>query len=196
MHRNQTKNLVQIGIDEVGRGALAGPVALAAVLARGRMRWSHPKFGRIKDSKKLTPQRREEWFGYLTCHSLLKWSVGRAGPKTIDRINISRAANLVALRLVKRIAPNYRKSFVWLDGGLSLPRGIAHISLIKGDEHKPIIAAASIIAKVLRDRYMRRLARLFPNYGFEIHKGYGTRFHKRQIVRHGPSAVHRKTFLR
>lgn len=194
MRRNQTKKLIQIGIDEVGRGALAGPVVLAAVLTRGPMRWSHPKFGRIRDSKKLTPRRREEWFGYLTRHPLLKWSVGRAGPKAIDRVNISRAANLVALRLVKHVAPNRRKSFVWLDGGLSLPRGIVHKSLIKGDERKPIIAAASIIAKVLRDRYMTRLAIGLPHYGFEIHKGYGTRLHLAMLRRRGLSKYHRVTF--
>lgn len=185
-----------IGIDEVGRGALAGPVVLAAVRVDGRIRWSHPKLGRIRDSKKLTPRRRESWFDRLASHPAISWRVARVGPAMIDRANISAAANLGAARLAKKMAPRGNVSyFVWLDGGLVLPSAIPHRAVIKGDERLPIIAAASIIAKVLRDRLMTRLGKRFPQYGLSIHKGYGTRLHRMRIRRHGPCEIHRMTFL-
>lgn len=182
-----------IGIDEVGRGALAGPVVLAAVLCRRRMRWSHPELGRIRDSKKLTPRRREIWSHYLRNHAALEWRIARVSPQVIDRINIARAADRGAHRLVNRLRP--RGSFwVWLDGGLRLPARIPHRSLTRGDERNPLIAAASIIAKVWRDRMMTRLDRDFPAYGFAAHKGYGTRFHRRMLRERGPSVHHRLSF--
>lgn len=185
---------ITIGIDEVGRGALAGPVVLAAVVLRRRFHWVHPKLGRIHDSKKLTPQRREAWFSYLAKHPGLDWRVSRVTPRVIDRINIARAADLAAYRLVRRMA-SPRRHFVWLDGGLALPEHVSHRTLVKGDERMPLIAAASIIAKVTRDRYMTRLAGALPHWGFDIHKGYGTKLHQRMLRRHGPSRVHRRTFL-
>lgn len=196
------KKRITIGIDEVGRGALAGPVVLAAVACRRRLsagqagiRWSHPELGRIRDSKKLSPRRREAWSHYLRNHPALEWRIARVGPQVIDRINIARAADLAAHRLVKRIGP--RSSYwVWLDGGLRLPAHIPHQSLTRGDERIPLIAAASIIAKVWRDRHMVRLGRRFPIYGFSRHKGYGTALHRRMIRSHGPSAHHRLSFAR
>ncbi|MEK9148161.1 MAG: ribonuclease HII [Patescibacteria group bacterium] len=188
------KKRITIGIDEVGRGALAGPVVLAAVLCRRRIRWVHPKLGRIRDSKKLTPRRREIWSHYLRNHAVLEWWIARVSPQVIDRINIARAADRGAHRLVNRIRPR-NPFWVWLDGGLRLPAHIPHRSVTRGDELIPLIAAASIIAKVWRDRMMTRLDRAFPAYGFSIHKGYGTRFHQRMIRRHGPSAIHRRSFI-
>ena len=185
---------IVIGIDEVGRGALAGPVVLAAALAQGRVRWTHPTLGRIRDSKKLSSRRREAWFGYLTAHPAIIWRVARVSPGVIDRINIARAANLAAYRLVQRTAVD-KNTFVWLDGGLALPSRIPHRALVRGDERKPLIAAASIIAKVWRDRLMRRMAGDLPAYGFEIHKGYATLYHRRMVKRHGPSPIHRRSFL-
>ena len=85
--------------------------------------------------------------------------------------------------------------FVWLDGGLALPQHIPHRALVKGDERKPLIAAASIIAKVWRDRLMVRMAAVFPRYGFEVHKGYGTRRHRAMVQRYGPSVLHRASFI-
>lgn len=187
------KKVITIGIDEVGRGALAGPVVLAAVALVGRISWRHPELGRIRDSKKLTPRRREKWSRYLIGHPALSWRVARVGPVMIDCINIARAADLAAYRLVRRSAPA-NNAFVWLDGGLALPPHVRHRALIRGDERKPLIAAASIIAKVWRDRHMARLATDFPAYGFEVHKGYGTRHHRRMLKRHGLSAIHRRTF--
>ena len=191
--RASPKRKIVIGIDEVGRGALAGPVVLCAILCRRRIKWSHPELGRIRDSKKLSPRRRQAWSHFLRNHPALEWRIARVGPQVIDRINIARAADLAACRLVKRIGP--RSSYwVWLDGGLRLPEHIPHQSVTRGDERIPLIAAASIIAKVWRDRMMTRLDRDFPAYGFGKHKGYGTPFHRRMIFRHGLSEVHRETF--
>lgn len=190
------KTRITIGIDEVGRGALAGPVVLAGVRVLGPVRWSHATLGRIRDSKKLTPRMREIWFSCLTTHPAIQWRVAKVSHSVIDRINISQAANLGALRLVKQLVIRRTSfvTFVWLDGGLVLPDAIPHRALVRGDERMPIIAAASIIAKVWRDRAMVRLARCIPDYGFEIHKGYGTRKHFSAIANHGPSRVHRKSF--
>lgn len=185
-----------IGIDEVGRGALAGPVVLCAVSLRERVRWTHPKLGRIRDSKKLTAKRREEWFAYLSSHPRLDWLVTRVSSRIIDRINISRAADRGSRRLAKKLISDGRRAFVWLDGGLRLPAKIAHRALIRGDEKMPIIAAASILAKVSRDRMMVRLAKKFPEYHFDVHKGYGTRLHRRALTKRGPTEVHRRTFLK
>jgi ribonuclease HII len=190
------KKPITIGIDEVGRGALAGPVVLSAVRREGRVRWLHPTLGRIRDSKKLSPRQRERWFQYLTAHPAIRWRVTRVGPAVIDRINISAAANRGAARLAEKMVPRgATPCFIWLDGGLVLPAAIPHRAVIKGDERLPIIAAASIIAKVWRDRLMVSLANEFPEYGFEVHKGYGTLLHRKRIRRHGPSVVHRKTFI-
>lgn len=185
---------VVIGIDEVGRGALAGPVVLAAVVLNGRVNWVHPKLGRIRDSKKLTAKRREVWCEYLLAHPKLSARVTRVSPRVIDRINISQAANRGALRLIKKISERSDNFFAWLDGGLVLPEGIPHRTVIRGDEQIPLIAAASIIAKVARDRVMVRLGQKFPDYGFAQHKGYGTRAHRRKIFQHGNSEAHRKSF--
>lgn len=192
---NLIRRKVPIGIDEVGRGALAGPVVLAAVTPRYPIRWTHRQLGRIRDSKKLTPRRREAWFRHLTSHPAFDWRVARVSPAVIDRINISKAANLAAYRLVKRVMPSRQSAFVWLDGGLALPGHVPHKALIRGDERVPLIAAASIIAKVWRDRFMTRLAEELPRYNFETHKGYGTRRHRESLQQFGPSPVHRRSFL-
>ena len=193
--RRASSHRIQIGIDEVGRGALAGPVVLAAMRARGPVRWRHPKLGPIRDSKRLTPRQRDVWFSYLAEHPALEWRVAWLRPQTIDRINIAAATNRGARRLAERMLADGRRGFVWLDGGLALPGHIPHTSVIKGDERLPIVAAASIMAKVWRDRLMVRLARRFLDYGFERHKGYGTRFHYECLRRVGPSRMHRRSFL-
>ena len=193
---NLMQKKVPIGIDEVGRGALAGPVVLAAVTSRRRISWTHRQLGRIRDSKKLTARGREAWFRHLTSHSALDWRVARVSPAVIDRMNISKAANLTAYRLVKRVMISRQSVFAWLDGGLELPEHVPHKALIRGDERVPLIAAASIIAKVWRDRFMTRLAAELPHYNFGVHKGYGTRSHRRMLKRHGLSPIHRRTFCR
>lgn len=205
-----------IGIDEVGRGALAGPVVVAAAAvpkeARRMVRGAEGRLGKLKDSKKLSPRKRMAWFGYFKEHQDIVFMTARVYPRGIEKMNISRAANKAALnayaRLIVKNEPKIGRHGIFLDGGLYLGNkkiGLSHgdfkegtknaKTIIKGDEKIIAIKIASIAAKVLRDSYMRRLAKRYPKYGFDIHKGYGTRAHFRAIRKYGPSPVHRKSFL-
>jgi ribonuclease HII len=195
-----------IGIDEVGRGALAGPVTVAAAMLaldpRGRV--AHAPFRTLKDSKKLSAPWREFWATELRGNAGVRFAIARVYPRGIERLNISAAANRAArnafLHLLKdhKIAPG---TAIYLDGGLYLgskvrQRELANArTVVKGDEKFPAVAAASIIAKVSRDRFMARLAKQYPAYGFDIHKGYGTAAHRRAIKKNGPCDAHRLTFL-
>jgi len=203
-----------VGIDEVGRGALAGPVVVAAAAVPKGFRFKKSeikKLGTLKDSKKLSAAQREKWFAHFKNHPQLSFMLARVYPRRIEAINISGAANLAAFRafgrLVKAGQFSLRNCEVYLDGGLFLKskkdqlksaKGIKSIkatTIIKGDEKIPAIAIASIIAKVTRDRFMRRLAQKYAVYGFDVHKGYATAAHRKAIAAHGPSAAHRLTFL-
>lgn len=188
-------SLCILGIDEVGRGALAGPLVLAGLLIKKSFRIRQKKLGRLKDSKKLVKSRREAWSRYLTTHPQILWAKTRITPAVIDRINIARAADRAALRLVKKLVPDTRRFFVYLDGGINLPEYIPHRTIIKGDEKIKAIAAASIIAKVSRDCAMIRLHKKDPRYRFDIHKGYGTKLHRSLIRKFGYSPRHRKSFV-
>lgn len=181
-----------IGIDEVGRGPLAGPVVVGGVKLNLKNKTSKLLSG-IKDSKKLSAKQREKWFAKLTEDSRIAWAVARVYPKTIDRINISQAANLGAWRVYQKLS-GIKLIPALLDGGLYLPHSIPQRTIIRGDEKIPVIAAASIIAKVTRDRMMARLHKKYPRYRFDIHKGYGTVLHRAMIKKYGRSAVHRKSF--
>lgn len=190
-----------IGIDEVGRGPLAGPVVVVAAAIKSGFRRIHRALGALRDSKRLTPRAREKWFSHFISHPCIAYATAKVFPKTVDRINITRAANLAAWRACARlVAKSGASKAVYLDGGLYLKNKFASAALgartvICGDERIPAIAVASIIAKVIRDRFMVRLAKKYPQYGFEIHKGYGTRMHKKRLARHGPSPAHRLTFV-
>lgn len=188
------KSRIILGIDEVGRGALAGPVVVAGIMARPPFRIKNRRLGSLRDSKKLTAKKRGEWYGYLTAHPKIVWAISRVTPRVIDRINISAAANRASHRIVKKLIPPRKRFFVYLDGGLKLPKYIPHRALIKGDERMKIIAASSIIAKVTRDRAMVRLHKKDPRYNFDIHKGYGTKLHKKFLKQFGRSDFHRKSF--
>jgi len=193
-----------VGIDEVGRGCLAGPVVVAAAMVHGDIR--NPQLGTLKDSKKLSARQREAWFAYFRNNSHITYAVARVYPRRIEALNISRAANLAAYRaftkLVKHRALSGKKfgtTSIFLDGGLfiknkkSQPKNAK--TIIKGDEKIRAVAIASIIAKVTRDDFMKRLGKKYPEYGFEIHKGYGTKMHRAAIRRYGPIDAHRLTFL-
>lgn len=186
------KKLLVGGIDEAGRGPLAGPVSLAMVVAPKGFRFQHPKLGKVRDCKKLSPRQREIWYQFLTSHPRLSWAHTYVSCHVIDRINIARAAHRGAARLVlkSKVTPD----FVFLDGSLLLPNIIPHRVVTRGDERIPVVAAASIIAKVRRDRYMIRMAKKFPGYSFEQHKGYGTRIHMKAIRTLGLSDLHRASF--
>ena len=175
------------GVDEAGRGPLAGPVVAAAcVLPQGHF---HPD---LDDSKKITERRREGLFEVLTNDPEVAYGVGIVSPEEIDRVNIYQATILAMLQAVDALPrePNYL-----LVDGLKLPH--PHIGvreLIKGDTLSLSIMAASVIAKVTRDRMMREYDRQWPEYGFAKHKGYGTQAHRQAIMSQGPCQIHRKTF--
>lgn len=190
-----------IGIDEVGRGALAGPVVVAAVCLPANMKISGKKLGALKDSKKLSPKSRELWAEYFKSVKKVSYKVAGVHPRAIEKINISQAANRAASRASDRLIdslglpPDNFKIF--LDGGLFIKNGEEYgaKTVIKADEKIAAVKAASIIAKVRRDKYMEKLSKKHPRYGFHIHKGYGTKMHLDAIRRHGPSKVHRLTFI-
>lgn len=193
-----------IGIDEAGRGPLAGPLVVAGVRLRTPATTSNAKFkikneklrnifNGIKDSKKLSAKRREEWFKILTGDPCVKWAVAKISPKVIDKINIAKSANLGAKRVFQKLSGG-KSCYALLDGSLYLPKHINYKTIIKGDEKIPIISAASIIAKVTRDRIMARLHKKYPLYGFDAHKGYGTKFHYGAIKKLGLLNIHRRSF--
>ena len=156
----------------------------------------------VNDSKKLSPKKREEIFEILTSHPLVLWSVGEASEKEIDEINILQASLLAMRRAVEKlIDKNDRLErenfFVYIDGREVIPNLTANQkSIINGDAKVFSIAAASIIAKVTRDRLMLKYAEKYTQYGFEKHKGYGTKQHYEMIEKHEICRIHRKTFLK
>lgn len=191
-----------IGIDEVGRGALAGPVVVAAACFPVNLKIINKKLGALKDSKKLSPKLRKLWVEHFKSVPAIYWETARIYPRKIEKINISQAANRAAgvafAKLEESLALQKGKYEIFLDGGLFI-RGRKNLpakTIIRADEKITVVKVASIFAKVERDRYMEKLSKRHPRYGFEIHKGYGTRVHMAAIRRHGPSDVHRKTFIR
>ena len=196
-----------IGVDEVGRGSLAGPVCVAAVAVPKNLEFRIKNLGKLRDSKKLTPKKREAWFEYFKQHPCANYAVARVYPRQIEKRNISGAANLAALRAYTRLMANGKWRIanckVFLDGGLYLGSRTRNAergtitnakTVVRGDEKIKAVAIASIIAKVTRDRQMVRLAKKYPGYGLEVHKGYGTKKHLAAIKRYGVSEVHRSTF--
>jgi ribonuclease HII len=178
----------EIGIDEVGRGPLAGPVVVAAVALPTNFQLEGPC--KLADSKKLTENQRELWSRYII--SQIPFSIARVYPITIDRINISQAANLAATRALKRLNLSGK---ILLDAGLKINTNQPYQSIIKGDEKYDAIALASIIAKVHRDNIMIKNHHLYNRYGFNRHKGYGTQFHLAALKKFGPCPLHRRSFL-
>ncbi len=195
-----------IGIDEVGRGALAGPVVVAAaIVAKGEALTANRTLGMLKDSKKLSAKQREAWHAHFkNCPGII-FAIARIYPRGIERMNISRAANLAAHRAYRRLMARQQDlkiSSIFLDGGLYLlnrksqgKRVPSAETIIKADEMIPAVAIASIIAKVHRDAYMRCLAKKYPEYSFEVHKGYGTKAHYVALQKYGSCPIHRRTFL-
>jgi ribonuclease HII len=183
--RDQGFSLVA-GVDEAGRGALAGPLVAAAVILPAAFDCDG-----LKDSKELTPAQREEWFGRIHARAVA-WSVRRAYPTRIDRRGLHKT-NVWLLRQVV-LALDVPPDFVLADGFPLRSIGVPQLAVKKGDVTCASVAAASIMAKVTRDRAMARYHRRFPQYGFDRHKGYGTPSHRAAIARHGPSEIHRMSF--
>lgn len=176
-----------VGLDEVGRGPLAGPAVAAAVFSRKNRR---PDIN-VNDSKKLSEKKREALYEMLIGHPDIRWGIGIVGEQKIDEINILQATKLAMSLAVE----NLPADFLLLDGNFILDGlDISQKSIVKGDSKVFSIAAASIIAKVTRDRMMQKMHQTYPKYGFDKHKGYGTPLHLRNLREFGPCKIHRKSF--
>ena len=176
------------GVDEAGRGPLAGPVYAAAVVLK---KWQ--TIEGVNDSKKLSEKKREELFDKIVSECSA-FSVGTASEREIDEINILQATFLAMKRAVDGLS--IKPDIALVDGNQTPPLDCAVKTVIKGDAKSESIAAASIIAKVSRDRYMKEMAAKYPEYQFEKHKGYGTKLHYEMIEKYGICEIHRKSFLK
>lgn len=216
-----------VGLDEVGRGSLAGPVVAVALTITSLI--SQKKYHsfisffsqdlKMKDSKKLSPQQREKLYNILICHPQIKWAMGKVSEKIIDKINILEATKLAMVRALKNL--RIKSDFVIIDGNFTFQAKSSNIwskifnlkpsqkpkknqnfvfslekikNIIKADEKVLSCLLASILAKVIRDKMIKRLYQKFPQYGFDKHKGYPTKLHLEMLKRYGPCKIHRKSF--
>lgn len=176
------------GCDEAGRGPLCGPVVAAAVILNPNV-----EIEGLNDSKKLTEKKREMLFDIIK-EKALAYAIAEASPEEIDEINILNASMLAMRRAVEALP--VKADFALIDGNCSRGFNIPTKTIVKGDALSSSIAAASILAKVTRDRQCKELDALYPEYGIAKHKGYPTKDHMDAVRRHGPSPIHRKTFLK
>ena len=184
------ENGVQVicGVDEAGRGPLAGPVVAAAVILP-----KHIEIPGLNDSKKLSDKKRRELFPVIK-EQAVAYGIGIATHEEIDEINILQATFLAMERAMAQL--EVKPELALIDGNRERDFGIPVQTVVKGDSRSASIAAASVLAKVTRDDMMLELAKEYPDYGFEIHKGYGTKAHYAALTEHGPSPIHRMTFLK
>lgn len=176
------------GVDEAGRGPLAGPVCAAAViLPKGLV------IPGLNDSKKLSDKRRRELFPIIQ-QEAVSFGIAFASQEEIDEINILQATFLAMRRAMEQLNP--QPEFALIDGNRETDFGVPCKTVIKGDSLSANIAAASVLAKVTRDNWMMEAAEKYPGYGFEIHKGYGTKAHYAALEKQGPCPIHRRTFLK
>ncbi|MCB0324411.1 MAG: ribonuclease HII [Bdellovibrionales bacterium] len=189
----RTRDLVVIGLDEAGRGPLAGPVTAAAVVLAPGSALSEA----VTDSKALSEPRRERAYDEVTARAM-SYAVVSVDVEEIDRINIlqatKRAMERAVLQVLSSLGLAETEASLLIDGNFAINSGCRQESVIGGDATVTAISAASILAKVTRDRLMRDFDAIYPQYGFASHKGYGTRFHRERIREHGPSVIHRRTF--
>lgn len=182
-----------IGVDEVGMGCLAGPVVVCAVQISNNLdkKYKIGDFG-VRDSKLMTPKQRETCAKQIQKLNL-KYKISFCQPKTIDKINIYQASRKAMKRAVEKVHSG--QGIVLVDGSHKIPSlNLPQQAVIKGDQKVFAIACASILAKVYRDNMMRKYAKKYPQYGFERHKGYGTKLHKAMLKQHGPCVIHRMSF--
>lgn len=186
-----------IGVDEAGRGPLAGPVAVGLVMVAKGFDVAK-EFPGVRDSKQLSEKKREEIFKQVRSRAKsgeIQFCVRFGGHQMIDKRGMSRVVKHAIARGCRALAPRPEQVRVYLDGLLYAPTEYVQETIIHGDDIVPLISLASIVAKVARDRLMRRFARHFPQYGFEIHKGYGTKAHYAALKRHGLSVIHRRSYI-
>src|SRR3989344_7270110 len=214
-------------VDEVGMGCLAGPVVVCAVGFRKKFfNRKHKEYNRLRDSKLLAANQREEYANKLMADKDIQFQVAYAHPKTVDKLNVYNAARLTMKRAIQKLLTNSKfqtllrqaqdsehsrtinskqihnskpkiqnKTIVLVDGKTFIKGlNIGQMPVVKGDRKIFAIACASIIAKVHRDKMMARYAKKYLGYGFEKHKGYGTKYHQAQLVTLGPCEIHRKSF--
>ena len=176
------------GVDEAGRGPLAGPVCAAAVILPQGL-----EIPGLTDSKKLTDKKRRELFPVIK-EQAIAYGIGLASHEEIDEINILQATYLAMERALAQLS--VKPDIALIDGNRAKDFGLIVRTVVKGDSLSANIAAASVLAKVTRDDLMLELAETYPQYGFEVHKGYGTKAHYEALRAHGASPIHRKTFLK
>lgn len=176
------------GVDEAGRGPLAGPVCAAAVILP-----PHINIPGLDDSKKLSDKRRRALFPVII-ENAVAYGIAFADHREIDNVNILQATFLAMERAIAQLRVN--PEFALIDGNRERDFGLPVETVVQGDSRSASIAAASILAKVTRDDYMLKMADTYPEYGFDIHKGYGTKAHYAAIQEHGTSPIHRMTFLK
>lgn len=176
------------GVDEAGRGPLAGPVCAAAVILPLDI-----EIPGLNDSKKLSDKKRRELFPVI-CENAIAYGIAFADHREIDEINILQATYLAMERAIDQLP--VKPDFALIDGNRAKDFGIPLETVVGGDGRSASIAAASILAKVTRDDYMLKMAEEHPCYGFEIHKGYGTKAHYAALAEQGPCSIHRMTFLK
>lgn len=176
------------GVDEAGRGPLAGPVCAAAVILPRDL-----EIEGLNDSKKLSDKRRRALFEQITAQAV-SYGIAFATEQEIDEINILQATFLAMRRAMERLT--VRPSIALIDGNRETNFGLPVRTIVKGDSLSANIAAASILAKVTRDDFMMQQAELYPQYGFDVHKGYGTCAHYDALRKYGPCPIHRRTFLK
>lgn len=176
------------GVDEAGRGPLAGPVCAAAVILPDGL-----EIPGLNDSKKLTDKKRRELFPVIQ-EQAIAYGIAFASEAEIDELNILQATFLAMKRAIAQLEG--KADFALIDGNRETDFGVPCMTVVKGDSRSANIAAASVLAKVTRDEYMEKLALEYPQYGFEIHKGYGTKAHYAALTEHGMCPSHRRTFLK
>ena len=176
------------GVDEAGRGPLAGPVCAAAVILPPYL-----SIEGLNDSKKLSDRKRRELYDIITAQAVA-YGIAFADEKEIDEINILQATFRAMERAIQKL--EVRPQLALIDGNRARDFGLPVRTIVKGDSLSASIAAASILAKVTRDRLMEQQALLYPQYGFEVHKGYGTKRHYEALREYGPCPIHRRSFLK
>lgn len=196
------------GIDEAGVGPLAGPVVAASVIIKFKRNSARDKpaqsarscvlcgiINDARDSKKLTPKQRKYFYNLIISNKNIKYSVSSVSAKVIDKIGIRRATELAMERCIQKLKP--KPDFIIIDGNRLKPKtlnSIPYTLIVKADEKVISCALASIIAKVTRDKIMIRMAKKYPKYAFEKHKGYGTKHHFQMLKKYGSCEIHRKTY--
>jgi ribonuclease HII len=192
-------------VDEAGRGPLAGPVVAAVVIIEN-CKLKIENFKKLKDSKKLSSQKREQFYKLITRNPNIEWGIGIVSEKVIDKINILEATKLVMKRALRNLAKKYfdairsdrtylrQIDFLIIDGNFRINLPIPQKLIVKADEKVFSCAAASILAKVTRDRIMMRYHKKYPKYRFDLHKGYPTKLHLKMLRKYGSCEIHRRSF--